>query len=130
MGLFNGLTHAVIFFNTVEGSKATGVSAMMKLCFGSDEDAIAQILYRTVLGSSAPVWALPVRTEGATAYPIFRGMVGEQVLAAAGRCADRLRKSPIVTGRLSGRSFRVTTKTVEEITASDPTTSPTSIEKP
>jgi hypothetical protein len=115
MGLFNGLTHAVVFFNTVEGSKTTGISAMMKLCFGSDEDAIAQILYRTTPGNTSPVWALPTRDSGGTSFPIFRGMVGEEILGAVGRCADRLRKSPVTAGKLSGRSFRVTTKTVEEI---------------
>jgi hypothetical protein len=130
MGLFNGLTHAVIFFNTVEGSKTTGVSAMMKLCFGSDEDAIAQVLYRITPGVSTPVWTLPTRTEGTNSFPILRGKVGEEILGAAGRCADRLRKAPNITGRLAGRSFRVTTKTVEEITQSDPTTSPTPPEKP
>jgi len=129
MGLFNGLTHAVIFFNTVEGSKTAGVSAMIKLCFGSDENAIAQVLYRTAPGSTAPVWTLPTRTEGASTFPIFRGMVGTEILAAVGRCADRVRRSPNVTGRLAGRSFRVTTKTVEEITQSDPTTSPAPPEK-
>jgi hypothetical protein len=130
MGLFNGMTHAVIFFNTVEGSKTTGVSAMIKLCFGSDENAIAQVLYRLIPGSTTPVWTLPVRTEAAITFPIFRGVVGEEILAAVGRCADRIRKAPNITGRLAGRSFRVTTKTVEEITQSDPTTSPSPLEKP
>jgi hypothetical protein len=128
MRLFNGMTHAVVFFNTVEGSKTTGVSAMMKLCFGSDEDAIAQILYRITPGSSSPVWALPTRDSGGTSFPIFRGMVGEEILGAVGRCADRLRKSPIVTGKLAGRSFRVTIKTVEEI--KEDTTPAPGTEKP
>ena len=119
MGLLSGLTHAVVFFNTVEGAKTSGVSAMMKLCFGGDDDAIAQILYRTAPGFTTPSWGLPVRQANAnTTYPIFTGAMGEEILAAVGRASDRLKKS--VTGKLAGRTFRVTSKGVEEIKTEAP----------
>lgn len=119
MSLLKGLTHAVIFFNTVEGSKSTGVSAMMKLCFGDDHDAIAQVLYSTPAGSKTPVWVLPSRTNRlgtvtTESFPIFTGGVGEEIMAAVGRAADRIKKANI-EGKLAGRAFRVTKTTVEEI---------------
>jgi hypothetical protein len=115
-GMFNGVSHAVIFFNTVAGAKQSGVSAMMKVCFGSDDDAIAQVLYSTAPGTKAPAWTLPVRTTGIapTSFPVFTGKVGEEVLALVGRAADRFKKNQ-PTGVLAGRSFRVTVKGVEEI---------------
>ena len=126
MPLLTGLSHAVIFFNTLDGSKKTGVSAMCKLCFGSDTDALAQILYRIEDGNTTPVWVLPhrgarigvVTTEE---FPVLTGKMGEEVLAAVGRAADRLKKAGIV-GKLAGRSFRVTKTTVEEIKAETETT--------
>lgn len=119
MAMLSGLTHAVVFFNTVEGAKSSGVSAMMKLCFGGDDHAIAQVLYSTAPGAKTPSWALPVRQANATTtYPVFTGAVGEEILAAVGRASDRLKKS--VTGKLAGRSFRVSSVGVKEIKPETP----------
>ena len=115
--LITGISHAVIYFNTLEGSKQTGISAMMKLCFGSDDDAISQVLYSTQSGSKTPVWVLPTRftIDGSKIeFPIFTGKVGEEILAAVGRASDRFKKAN-VAGKLAGRAFRVTTHSVEEI---------------
>lgn len=123
--LLPGISHAVIFFNTVQGSKTSGISAMMKLCFGSDENAISQIVYSTPKGSSTPVWSLPARNSGDVTYPIFNGALGEEILGAIGRAADRFKKAN-VPGVRAGRVFRVTTKGVEEIKKeAAPATAPT-----
>lgn len=113
----SAISHAVIYFNTVEGNKQTGIGAMMKLCFGNDDDAISQIMYRTEKGNPTPTWVLPTRHTGDTSIPelpIYTGKVGEELLSVIARAADRLKKAG-VTGKLAGRSFRVTTKGVEEI---------------
>ena len=117
--LLQGLSHAVLYFNTVEGSKQTGIGAMMKLCFGSDDDAISQILYSSKDGSKTLVWTLPVRIsrEGivtTTPFPIFTGRVGEELLAAVARTADRFKKAN-VAGKLAGRAFRITKTSIDEI---------------
>jgi hypothetical protein len=114
MGLFNGLSHAVVFFNKLENAKATGIYGMMKICFGSDDNAIAQILYSIPAGGKTPVWTLPTRHSGYAAFPIFTGSVGEEILGVVGRTADRLKKANI-EGKLAERAFRVTKTTVEEI---------------
>lgn len=112
--MFKGVSHAVIFFNTVAGAKQSGVNAMMKICFGSDDNALAQVLYCTAPGSKAPAWTLPTRNSGVNTFPIFTGNVGQEVLGLVGRAADRFKKNQ-PAGTLAGRSFRVTVKGVEEI---------------
>src|SRR5271156_6124009 len=109
------VSHAVIFFNSVEGSKRTGIYAMMKICFGSDDDAIGQIMYRNTPGVSTPSWTLPTRqTDTGISFPIFTGHLGEEILAIVGRTADRL-KSSTISGLKAGRAFRVSKTGVEEI---------------
>jgi hypothetical protein len=115
--LITGISHALIYFNTLDGSKQTGISAMMKLCFGSDDDAISQVVYSTKQGAKTPVWVLPTRftKDGSTIeFPVFTGMVGEEILAAVGRASDRFKQANVL-GKLAGRAFRVTTHSVEEI---------------
>lgn len=115
MGMFNGLTHAVVFFNTIKGAQESGINAMMKLCFGSDDSAIGQILYRTTPKSKTPIWVLPVRTSGSSELPVFSGNMGEEILGAVGRAADRFKKANITDK--AGRTFRVTKVGVEEVKA-------------
>lgn len=117
--LFNDLSHVVITFNSLDDGKRSGNWAMAKLCFGSDENAISQILYSDKNGSPTPVWTLPFRTrvEGTISkFNIFTGIVGEQILVAVGKAADRLKKAGIV-GRFAGRTFRVSKTGVEEVKA-------------
>jgi hypothetical protein len=114
MGLFNRLSHAVVFFNSIAEAKRTGNYAMMKLCFGSDDNAISQILYSTPAGSKTPVWVLPTRFSEGTSFPICTGEMAEEILAHVGRAADRIKKANI-EGKLAGRAFRVTKDKVEEI---------------
>lgn len=123
MGVLNSNpTHAIIFFNSTKGLKETGIGAMMKICFGSDDDALAQILYRTTPGSKTPVWTLPVRpAPGDIAYPIFQGKLGEEIMAVVGRTADRFKKGNMVTP-YAGNTYRITAKGVEKITAEVKTT--------
>lgn len=116
MAILNGLTHAIIFFNSVSGASQTGVSAMVKLCFGSDDDAISQVLYRAE-GKTPLAWRLPVRNGPEASSPgfdIFTGKMGEEILAAVGRTAARIKTSGVV-GKLAGRAFRVTKVSIEEI---------------
>lgn len=112
--MFKGVTHAIIFFNSVAGSKESKISAMMKICFGSDDNALAQVLYCTTPGNKAPAWTLPTRNSGVNTFPVFTGNVGQEVLGLVGRAADRFKKNQ-PAGILAGRSFRVTAKGVEEI---------------
>lgn len=119
MSLFNGMTHTVLFFNTLAGVEETGINAMMKLCFGSDDNAIAQILYRTPAGGKTPVWTLPTRrfdTQTKDGYPIFSGKVGEELLALVGRAADIFKAYYKITdGIKAGRAWRITKNGIEEI---------------
>lgn len=112
-----GLSHAIIFFNSVEGAQKTGISAMMKLCFGSDDEAIAQILYCLTPGNKTPVWTLPVRTSpmATDTFPVFTGKVGEEVLAAVGRAADRFKAFYTSPEVKAGRAWRITKNGIEEI---------------
>ena len=116
MGLFNGMSHAVIFFNTLAGAEQTGISAMIKLCFGSDTDAIAQVLYCNPVGSKTPVWTLPTRNLGNATVPIFTGHVGAEILDAVGRAADIFKTHYKVSdGVKAGRAWRITKNGIEEI---------------
>jgi hypothetical protein len=117
MGFFTGFTHAIIHFAPMNVAEKTGIYGMMELCFGSDTDVIAQIMYQTTAGSKTPVWTLPERTMvgGTTTYPIFRGAIAKELLASAGRAADKL-KAGLPTGtKKAGKDFRVTSKGYEEI---------------
>lgn len=118
MPIINSLTHAIIYFNTKEGSIKSGIHAMMKLCFGSDKDVLGQVLYRTQDGHQAPIWTLPTSGDGGSGitYPIFVGKLAEEILVAVGRAADRFKKAPI-EGSYYGRSFRVSQAGAEEIKA-------------
>lgn len=125
--MFKGVSHAVVFFNSINGQKESGISAMVKICFGSDDDAIAQVLYCTTPGSKAPAWTLPSRSSiGATVshFPVFTGKVGEEILGIVGRAADKVKKAGI-TGILAGRVFRVSSKGVEEVKPQTTTNAPT-----
>lgn len=118
MPILNSLTHAIIYFNTKEGSIKSGIHAMMKLCFGSDKDVLGQILYRVPDGHKTPIWTLPTsrESERGISLPIFVGKVAEEILVAAGRAADRFKKSQ-VEGSYYGRAFRVSQAGAEEIKA-------------
>lgn len=116
MSLFNGLTHAIIKFNTIAGEAQSGIGAMMKLCFGSDENSISQIYYKKV-GPSTYAWTLPERSTVEADYAIFLGSMAEEITLAAGRTAERFKNFyKTEMGLKAGRSWRVTTKGIEEIT--------------
>jgi hypothetical protein len=111
-----GLSHAVIFFNTIAGEQKTGISAMMKLCFGKDTDVIGQILYCNPPGSKTPIWTLPTRTFGNNVLPIFTGSVGEEILGAVGRAAATFKTHYKASdGPKVGRVWRITKNGIEEI---------------
>ena len=120
MGLFSGrLSHAVIFFNTKEGAQKTGVNAIMKLCFGKDEDAISQIVYCTSLGSKTPVWALPTMQSNKPDIirPVFTGAVGEEILDAVGTYAGYFKQYyKAADGAKVGRAWRISKNGIQEIT--------------
>lgn len=104
-----GLTHAIIYFNTVDGAKESGTSAVVKLCFGSDEDAVSQIAFN----SKDAGWKLPTINRKGIDYDIFFGKTANELLLAAGRASDRVRAAKL--GKLADRKFRVTKTTIEEI---------------
>jgi hypothetical protein len=119
MAIFSGLTHAIIHFSGMGIAEKTGIYGMMELCFGSDDDVVAQIMYQSPAGSKTPVWTLPQRTtvSGTTTYPIFRGAIAKELLAFAGRTADRFKAGLSKDTKRAGKEFRVTSKGVEEIVA-------------
>lgn len=117
------MSHALVFFNSVEGVKQSGIIAIVKLCFGSDDDAVGQIMLQLTPGIATPVWQLPTRQRANgdmehKGFPIFQGQVGKQILDAAAKAAERVKKD-MAAGKIEGkyekRMFRVTKTTVEEI---------------
>lgn len=107
MGILKGISHAIIQFNTVAGAKGSGIHAAMKLCFGSDDNSISQIVYLITQGNSSPSWSLPTRQGNTPAdqYPIFNGVVGEEILAAVARASERFKAAGKVNK--AGKSFRI-----------------------
>lgn len=125
--VLKGMSHVVILFNTVEKMKRTGVAAMAKICFGADDCAIEQILYRIPEGNSTPRWVLPTRVklDGGKvldSYDIFTGKLSDELLSLAGRAIERLKQPGAVEGKVSGRMFRVTKVGVEEVVPEAPAT--------
>lgn len=116
MGIFNGLSHAIITFNTIEDTKITGIGAKMQLCFGSDEDTLAQVLYCIRPGKRGLEWVLPSRITGSVPYPIFTGVVALEILHLIGVAADRFKVfyKPTQISK-EGRSWRITKNGIEEI---------------
>jgi len=125
MGLFNGISHAIIRFNIASGIQATGIYAMMTLCFGKDTDAIAQVLYRTSGRNKTPMWVLPTRlsSDNQTRCPVFAGRVGEEVLVSVGSFADIFKRHYKESdGPKVGRSWRISQNVIVEITEQEATT--------
>lgn len=118
MGIFNGLSHAIITFNTVEDTRVTGIGAKMKLCFGSDDDTLAQVLYCRPPGKKGLEWVLPSRVIATSVlpYPIFTGVVALEILHLIGVAANRFKvfyKSTQTSKE--GRTWRITKNGIEEI---------------
>jgi len=118
--VLKGMSHVIIQFNTVEKLHKTGVAGMAKICFGADDCAIEQILYKIPEGNSTPRWVLPTRAkiDGGKildTYDIFTGKLSDELLSLAGRAVERLKQPGTVEGKVSGRVFRVTKVGVEEI---------------
>ena len=128
--VLKGMSHVIIQFNTVEKLKRTGVAAMASICFGADECAITQILYKIPDGEKIPRWVLPLRSKKhgdvvVDDYDVFIGKVSDELLALAGRAIEKLKEPGAVQGKVSGRSFRVTKAGVEEIKSEAPVTTTT-----
>lgn len=115
MPILNGVTHAIIQFNSKIGYSNTNIQAMMKLCFGSDDDALSQVLYMCTGGSKTPVWTLPTRVSNDMAFPIFSGILREEIMGLVGIYSERFRKTVEIVGPKYGRVWRVTKTTAEEI---------------
>ena len=125
--VLKGMSHVVILFNTVEKLKRTGVAAMASICFGADDCAITQILYRIPKGNSTPRWVLPTRSKVQDGkvidtYDIFTGKISDELLSLAGRAVERLKQPGAVQGKVAGRTFRVTKVGVEEVVPEAPVT--------
>jgi hypothetical protein len=118
MNILNGLSHGIIFFNTHDREKKTGIAAMIKLCFGSDDDCISQVFYYKPKGKNLYEWVLPSRIseESSLIHPIFTGQVEREVLQATGIVADRFKAFYKDTDTSKyGRKWRVTKVGIEEI---------------
>lgn len=112
-----GYSHAIIKFNTIEGINKTGIYAKMKLCFGKDDDAIAQIYYKTTDRSKTPIWVLPLHFTGGTCItPIFMGKLGEEILSIVGRTSDVFKAHYKEASNMkANRSWRISNNAIEEI---------------
>jgi len=125
--MLKGMSHVIIQFNTVEKLKNTGVAAMASICFGADDCAITQILYRIPDEEKTPRWMLPLRSKKhgdviIDEYDIFTGKIKDELLALAGRAVERLKEPGVIQGKVSGRTFRVTKAGVEEVKPEAPVT--------
>lgn len=116
MGYFNKLSHAIIYFRKIEETRKDRVYGMMKLCFGSDEDAISQIMYCCPNGSKIPVWTLPSRDNVSGQYGILTGALGKEILDLVGKAAAtfKVHLKP-EDGKKEGRTWRITKNGIEEI---------------
>jgi hypothetical protein len=112
-----GYSHAIIKFNTIESMRKTGICAKMKLCFGKEEDAIAQVYYRTTDGSKTFVWVLPTYTSlGFMDLPIFTGKMGDELLSIVGRASEVFKKHYKEDSNMkANRSWRISQDAIEEI---------------
>lgn len=118
--VLKGITHGIICFNSIEDYKLSRLAATGLMCFGSDEEFIVLESRTTPQESlnATPHWVLPINkidNNLANDYPIFNGKIADDLLLAAGRLSDRVRQFNLTT-RLSGRVFRVTQTTIEDIT--------------